>query len=425
MIKNLFITLFVISTIHNTVYPSVIKVIQLAQDSKAGKAKAFHPLDSSSNELYYVYSNGRERASCIIKIVRNNIIAFELSNGEVRTGDILVNAKWKKLLDAVYGNSDIEQSEKTINAYILKEKENISKNKYTREDSSLFFAYLALADLYYYSYSDFAQAFSAYLMGLKLLPKLNFLSAEMILRAGDCMYNSRNMSEALEWYRKGLKKLRENPRIYKTAIDDTQHKISRIQKEGAVKAPVKKSSPARMKIVQAARSLLGKRWSGRALYKGKRFRYDCSGVVSRIYWEQTIDLFRDANKYRRMNGVKIIYYTLKNKNMIFKNENPAPGDIIFFDNTYDANRNRRIDDTLVHVGLVESIDADGTISLIHHCSTGIKRYKMNLTKPHIFKDKKTGKIYNSYIRRRRSGDPDGTPYLTGETFNSFGTAVND
>ena len=41
--------------------------------------------------------------------------------------------------------------------------------------------------------------------------------------------------------------------------------------------------------------------------------------------------------------------------------NPKPGDVVFFDNTYDRNKNKRLDDSLTHIAIVVSVDTmDGS-----------------------------------------------------------------
>ena len=41
-----------------------------------------------------------------------------------------------------------------------------------------------------------------------------------------------------------------------------------------------------------------------------------------------------------------------------------------FRDTYDRNRNRRRDDDLTHVAIVESVASDGTITLVHKGGEG-------------------------------------------------------
>ena len=61
---------------------------------------------------------------------------------------------------------------------------------------------------------------------------------------------------------------------------------------------------------------------------------------------------------------------------------PEPGDIVFFDNTWDRNGNGRWDDDLTHMGVVVAVDRNGTISYLHnHLRRGVIVEQMNLRHP--------------------------------------------
>src|SRR5208337_912342 len=81
----------------------------------------------------------------------------------------------------------------------------------------------------------------------------------------------------------------------------------------------------RSKLVEGAQSILGKK---QLFVRGRRF-----------------------NKVNG-NGVTRIYKTLERDNLLYSNDYPLPGDIIFWDNTYDADGDARWDDPLSHVGMV-------------------------------------------------------------------------
>ena len=69
-----------------------------------------------------------------------------------------------------------------------------------------------------------------------------------------------------------------------------------------------------------------------------------------------------------------------------------------------------------HVAIVESVDRDGTIHLVHLGSKGIVRITMNMKHPHDAVDK-DGKVLNSVLRRGR----DGGPVLSGALCRGFGS----
>ena len=98
---------------------------------------------------------------------------------------------------------------------------------------------------------------------------------------------------------------------------------------------------------------------------------------------------------------------------------PEPGDLVFFQNTQDANGDGFNNDGWTHVGIVEQVDGDGTVVFISTVSTGIERRRLNLLQPHRHRSR-DGKTLNDFLRRKRVGDPPRTAYLTGELFASYG-----
>lgn len=176
-----------------------------------------------------------------------------------------------------------------------------------------------------------------------------------------------------------------------------------------------KPSGKRGKIVYTAQQFLGRRYISA---RGKRFHNDCSGLVAAVYYKNGYNLFRSNGK--RQNMVKTIYDNVNRKGVVFSKGEVKPGDIVFFSNTYGRYGHKRFS----HVGIVESIHEDSTISFIHRSSSGVVRDRMNLKKPHFRKDPRTGKILNSYLRRKRRSDPSNARYLTGELFESFGRIVD-
>jgi surface antigen len=98
-----------------------------------------------------------------------------------------------------------------------------------------------------------------------------------------------------------------------------------------------------------------------------------------------------------------------------KRKRPDVGDVAFFDNTWDRNKNGRRDDDLTHIAVVEKVERDGTITMIHLGNSGITRLVMNL-KHSSHKLSAQGKPWNSVLRRGKSGKR-----LTGELFSGFGS----
>jgi hypothetical protein len=93
--------------------------------------------------------------------------------------------------------------------------------------------------------------------------------------------------------------------------------------------------------------------------------------------------------------------------------------LVFFRDTYDLNRDGRVNDGLTHVGLVEKIEEDGTVIVIHRVARGVVRYRMNLA----FKDKATtpeGRPVNDWLRAPIAG---AAPQLTAQLFAGYATVL--
>lgn len=89
-----------------------------------------------------------------------------------------------------------------------------------------------------------------------------------------------------------------------------------------------------------------------------------------------------------------------------------PGDLAFFHDTYDRNRDGRPNDAYTHVALVEAV-AGSAVVLVHRGARGIERVRMDLSRP-------DDPAANDPVRSARPADPAGTPRLAGELFAGFG-----
>ena len=159
-------------------------------------------------------------------------------------------------------------------------------------------------------------------------------------------------------------------------------------------------------VARAAGELVGER---RMTGGGETHRYDCSGMVEAAYARAGWD-FNGASKD--------LYALAKREGLLHKKKRPFLGDIVFWDNTYDRNRNGRRDDQLTHVGVVEAVLDDDTIRVVHLGSRGVVRIAMNLSRPGSRYDEK-GDIINSYVRASRDSRSGGV--LSGELFRGFGS----
>jgi cell wall-associated NlpC family hydrolase len=164
------------------------------------------------------------------------------------------------------------------------------------------------------------------------------------------------------------------------------------------------------RTLSAARAELGKR--------GGREGVDCSTFVYAAYAAGGVDLYREA--LPRDSGVQAIRRYVRRHGRLHRRWLPAPGDLVFFDNSYDRNRNGLLDDRLTHVGIVEDVLYDGTVLVLHSTNHGVVREPMNLRRPHALKGP-GGELINAVLRRRTSRDSPRTPHFMSELFAGFGT----
>lgn len=185
-------------------------------------------------------------------------------------------------------------------------------------------------------------------------------------------------------------------------------------------APLLTSLPSRSAIVQSAVRLLGSRT---ITIQGRHINYDCAGVTRAIFLEHGIDLYRSSHPGVNANGVRLIHSHVRQHGMLHQDMDVHPGDLVFFDNTWDFNGDGLLNDPLTHVGIVEQIEQDGTVTFISRVAGAVARYRMNLSHPHIHKTAE-GRLLNDYIRRKRPTDPENTARLTGELFSFYGNLLS-
>lgn len=145
---------------------------------------------------------------------------------------------------------------------------------------------------------------------------------------------------------------------------------------------------------------------------GVRYRMDCSGVASGIYARAGFPV--DVSG--RAPDTRTLFAIVDEKGSIRRN-NPLPGDLVFFDDTYDSNGNGRRDDPLSHVGVVERVEDDGTVVFVHRVGARIIRSRLNVANPHARHDDK-GRPLNHYLRAAHGATPART---TGELFVAYGS----
>jgi hypothetical protein len=158
-------------------------------------------------------------------------------------------------------------------------------------------------------------------------------------------------------------------------------------------------------------------------YNGKSFNTDCSGFVSYIYYKVGIDLSK--YNYRNLPDLSFgIFQGLEKTGLTYREKDVSQiGDLVFFDNTYDANQNSLWDDFCSHVGIVTQIDENHTITFIHYSSKGLAKAYLNLYYPNDYAISENGKLLflNSYLRKQYEGEEDhpDIDYYSAHLFNCF------
>ncbi len=172
------------------------------------------------------------------------------------------------------------------------------------------------------------------------------------------------------------------------------------------------------RLAARAASLVGHTTGFRV--RGERFNADCTGFVEAVYAEEGVPLrpLMKAAAPSERSGVWAAYRAMQRYGVVFGGggEWPAPGDLVFWRDTYDRNRNGKPDDGLTHVGIVEYV-VDGTVVFVHRGSHGVARGAMTPDRP----DERAadGVALNSYIRGK-GRRVEGVPALAGELFAGYG-----
>ncbi len=178
-------------------------------------------------------------------------------------------------------------------------------------------------------------------------------------------------------------------------------------------------APSRRAIVRTAAKLVGAKTIES---NGRRVAYDCAGVTRAVFLKHGIDLYGNNANDPEANGVRLIHAHIRQQGTFHQGPVVHPGDLVFFNNTWDYNGDGKVNDPLTHVGIVERQEPNGTVVFISRVAGAVERYHMNLGLPHVHKAA-NGRILNDYLRRKDVIDPADTGYLTGELFEQFATRL--
>lgn len=174
-----------------------------------------------------------------------------------------------------------------------------------------------------------------------------------------------------------------------------------------------------VRLAVRARAALGQ--PGPFAAAGERFPADCSGYVASVYEAEGVPLRRLMARAApgETAGVAAAYQAARAYGVVFGGggEWPRPGDLVFFHDTYDRNRDGRLDDPFTHVGIVERIE-DGTVLFLHRGGRAVVRGSVTLGRPDEARDA-SGRELNSVLRDKRPR-LSGAPALAGQLFQGFG-----
>ena len=138
---------------------------------------------------------------------------------------------------------------------------------------------------------------------------------------------------------------------------------------------------------------------------------DCTGLARYAYSLEGLELM-PPDGTRGTNGVSAIWASARAKNALHTVA-PTPGDLVFFRETYDRDRDGRLDDGLTHIGVVESVEPDGTVVFVHRSGQGVTRGRVNPAHPQ-------DQSVNDWLRVRSRRAP---AALTGELFAGYASAA--
>jgi cell wall-associated NlpC family hydrolase len=141
-------------------------------------------------------------------------------------------------------------------------------------------------------------------------------------------------------------------------------------------------APSPAAVVEAALSFLGRR---EISVGGKNFTDDCSGTVRAILYAAGYRIEPDLAKYPSRSATQSLYALFRAQNFLRDRDGQSgikPGDILFWDNTYDRNANGLSDDELSHVGVAVAVSPEGDVDFVHYYyGRGVVLARLNLIQP--------------------------------------------
>ncbi len=174
------------------------------------------------------------------------------------------------------------------------------------------------------------------------------------------------------------------------------------------------------RLASRAASLVGH--SGRFEVGGARLNADCSGFVEAVYMAEGVPLVRlvAAAAPAERSGVAGLFRAMERYGTVFGGGGawPAPGDLVFFHDTYDRNRNAARDDRFTHVGVVERVE-HGTVVFLHRGGREVVRGVLTPDRP--LEPADGDRVLNTALREkaRRARDGERETTLAGALFAGY------
>ncbi len=131
----------------------------------------------------------------------------------------------------------------------------------------------------------------------------------------------------------------------------------------AARHPISEQDGLRKRVAQTARDLLGQR---QLTLDGRDLPADCLSLPRAAYGRNGFDLAAQTPS--------ALYQKVRREGHWFTKGSPRSGDLVF---TRDSDRAHTL-----HVGLVGSIESDGTVVVLQRMARGVTAYRMNPVHPH-------------------------------------------
>lgn len=170
------------------------------------------------------------------------------------------------------------------------------------------------------------------------------------------------------------------------------------------------------RLAARARSHLGE--TGPFQVGAERFAGDCSGFVEAVYEAEGVPLRRlmRAAAPAARSGVAAAWETVgRYGERLPPGAWPVPGDLVFWNDTWDRDADGRRGDRLTHMGVVQWVEQD-TIVFVHRGSKGVVTGAMTVVHPGEARAE-GGAVLNTPLRRAAKN---AGPVLAGELLAGYG-----